>query len=248
MPQVSFRITRHLPLTLAAPRELKYVRDSLYTLMAVDPAEVFGIMADDCKGSEDETGASRRNILDFLEQSAQQRADILESGNNVEAEQVFRDGFISALPTCALAETRQVLGLLLPLSTISGRNASEERATDFCKTLTASLHHGSSQVLAAPLVRLFADLTKRTALVDARAALAFLGAHGGAVVGLAMDGDETGRAVVERMKNWVSRAIDAWRSSRKADADLTEAKVLPQLCSTILGAFLVSVSEHICVG
>jgi hypothetical protein len=53
--------------------------------MDVSPSDVFSMMAEDFKASEDETGASRRNILDFLVAAKEKRVEILESGDYIDS-------------------------------------------------------------------------------------------------------------------------------------------------------------------
>jgi len=138
-------------LTLAAPRELQLVRESIFILLSVSPTDVFAVMADDCKGSQEETGASRRNILEFLETAGKGPGPlrgILESGDYLDAEKVFREGFTEVLTTTAIAETRLVLGLLSPLSTVSGKNATIASTSAFIRIMTTSLHGGAAIALA----------------------------------------------------------------------------------------------------
>lgn len=228
---------------MVAPRELRHVRESLYTLLTVSPTDAFAVMADDCKGSEEETGASRRNILGYLEgPAASARRDILESGHNLDAEKVFREGFTEVLGTTAISETRLVVGLLIPLSTISGKHATIASTSAFVRTLTNSLHPGSSTALTQPLVRLFADLIRRKPPLDPRYATLFLSAHGGAVVALAIEKeDAVAVGLVEKLRLWTTGAIAAWSAkSSEEDQDVSLSRLAPTFCKTVLDALRVS--------
>ncbi len=200
-------------------------------------------MADDCKGSEEETGASRRNILEFLETpAASARKDILESGEHLEAEKVFREGFIDVLGTTAIAETRLVLGLLVPLSTVSGKNATMASASGFARTMTSSLHPGSSTALTQPLIRLFADFVTRNPSIEPRYALLFLSAHGGAVVAMAVEKqDPAAKGLVDKLRAWTSGAIVAWSGkAAEEEQDVSASSLVPSFSRTMLDASLVS--------
>lgn len=227
---------------MTAPRELKHVRESLYTLLTVSPTDVFAVMADDCKGSEEETGASRRNILEFLEIPAASVKEILESGNHLDAEKVFREGFIDVLTTTAIAETRLVLGLLIPLSTVSGKRATTGSSSAFIRTMTTSLHPGSSTALTGPLVRLFAEFIDRDPPVDPRYALLFFSAHGGAVVALALEKqDSRAKGLIERLKAWTGAAVKSWSDkASEEEGDVSAQTLVPRLCTTLVDALLVS--------
>ena len=230
-------------LTFPAPRELKHVQESLLALLSVSPADVFTVMTDDCKGSEEETGASRRNILAFLEgPAAEARRDILESGDHVDAEKTFHSGFIDVLQTTAIAETRLVLGLLLPLSIFSGRNASPASASAFCKTLAGSLHRGSSTALTQPLIRLFAAFVGRNPPLDPRYALMFLSNHGAALIALALEKqDGVAVGLVERSRGWTAGALILWlKGTLDSDQDISSSSLIPAFCNTTLDGLMVS--------
>ena len=200
-------------------------------------------MADDCKGSEEETGASRRNILEFLEgPAAGARRDILESGSHLDAEKIFRDGFIEVLGTTAIAETRLVLGLLVPLSTLSGKNATIAASSTFIRSMTSSLHPGSSTALTQPLIRLFADYVGRKPPLDPRYALLFLSEHGGPLINLAIEKHEVNAlALVEALKGWIKDALTLWTGTAvDREEHVAGTNLVPRYCKTILQALSVS--------
>ncbi|RXK42312.1 hypothetical protein M231_00302 [Tremella mesenterica] len=229
-----------LQLLECPPLELQYVRESLYNLLSVRPSDVIGIMADDCRGSEEETGASRRNILDFISESTTVLGPILHSGNDLKSEQVFRDGFFEVLSTTAIAETRQVLSCLMPLSTISGKNSTKEIATRYMKALTDSLHEGSSEGLTAPLIKLFAQFIDKNPPVDVRAVMACWAAHGAVILSTGLEkGNDVALNLIERLRKWIPQAMMGWANGETGgDPDWTEEKLVPRLCDTLLNALL----------
>lgn len=218
------------------------MHEALFTLLSVSPVDVFAVMADDCRGSEEETGASRRNILDFLQLHCQQaREDTLESGRNLEAEETFRKGFEAVMETTAIAETRLILGLILPLSTVSGENATVASTSRFVRTLTKSLHAGSSSALTQPLVKLFAELCHRTSKMDGREALGFWAEHGSATLILALDReDKYAKELLGKLEGHVNSAVKSWKGKEKADAELSEDKVVLPVVISLLKPVLVS--------
>ena len=104
--------------------------------METSPVDVIEVMADNCKGTEVETGTSRRNVLEFLTKHAsEQRRRLLEAGANVEAEKAFQSGFESVLRICgADSEEGKVVGSLLAslsinrssVSTFSGKSVQHQ--------------------------------------------------------------------------------------------------------------------------
>lgn len=228
-----------LRLRSAAPSEVKHVRQALYDLLDVSAADVLSMMAEDCKGAEEETGASRRNVLDFLQSAKEKRAEILESGRNLEAEKVFAEGFYDVMGTTAIAETRQILGLLLPLSTVSGKNSTPHTTGKFAKALSRCLHSNSPVGLTTPLLRLWAELDKRNPRLDPRWTLYFLAEHGAAVVSLVADKDDKmAREVLLSPIRDISKLRKAL--DQRVSGDLDERKLLPAFAQTILDAALVS--------
>lgn len=210
--------------------------------MDISPSDVFSMMAEDCKGSEDETGASRRNILDFLVAAKDKRSEILESGDHIDAECVFADGFYEVMATTAIAETRQILGLLLPLSTISGRRATSESTGKFAKTLTKCPHPDSSPGLASPLVRLWIDLDKRHRWMDPGWTLYFLADHGAAVVSLMADKEDK---QAKELLLFPTRDPSKLRKSLEymSAPELDQEKLLPSFASTMVKSALVSPTD-----
>lgn len=98
--------------------------------MEISPVDVINVMADNCKGSETETGTSRRNVLEFLSHHASdQRKMLLESGKNMEAETAFKSAFESVLEVLSAGseDRKVVLGLLESLAT-NPRHKSDEKA------------------------------------------------------------------------------------------------------------------------
>lgn len=197
-------------------------------------------MAEDCKGSEDETGASRRNILDFLQASKVKRIEILESGNHLDAERVFADGFYEVMRTTAIAETRQILGLLLPLSTISGHNATSEITGKYAKALVQCLRPDSSNGLTSPLVKLWMELDKRHSRLHPRWTLLFLADHGAAVVSLMVDKDDKQARELLLLPARDLTRLERSLGERGHVAELDKRKLLPAYTSTLLEAASVS--------
>lgn len=180
-------------------------------------------MVDDCKGSEEETGASRRNILDFLEQTASVR-ELLESGQDLSAEEAFK-GFYDALGSCEPAEQRQILGMLASSSTITGKNATEGAAAEYASRLTTTLREGSSTSSTTPLIRLFAKFLDRTPPLNPQSIVGFLAAHGGAVVSLALEKvDKDAVKILDQLK----LLVPANTPRGKVAADFVKA-ILPEV-------------------
>lgn len=179
------------------------MRTSLLILLDVAPADVLAVMADDCKGSEEETGASRRNILDFIEQQARTfREEKLESGKDLDAEEAFREGFYLALASCESTEKKQILGMILPLSTVSGKNSTAERSGEYARYLTESLSARASSNSTTPYIKLFTAFLDRNPPLDPRFIFDFLAAHGGVVVSLAFEkADKMAIALLHRLRS-----------------------------------------------
>jgi hypothetical protein len=228
-----------------APAELRHVKKALFTLLDVSPSEVFSIMAEDCKGSEADTGASRRNILEFLNTDAKaKRRELLESGKYIEAEQTFSAGFYDVLTTTAIAETRMILGLLLPLSTISGRNSTKTSSGRYAKTLIKCLHSKSSMGMTIPLIKLWEDFAARADGLDPRWTLCFLADHGAAVVQAAMEkGDKEAKSILEYPNTNSSSRFRRYFDDRdrdRSDPELETRRLVPLFAQTTLNSALVS--------
>lgn len=203
--------------------------------MDVSAADVFSMMAEDCKGSEDETGASRRKILDFLQASSAKRAEVLESGKDVEAEKAFAEGFYEVIQTTAFAEKRQILTLLLSLSTISGRNATPATTGRYAKAVTRCLKPNSPVALTTPIIRLWAELLKRKPELDPRWTIYFLADHGAAVVSLLTDKQDK-----QAQEILLAHTLDPRRLIRsvedRTDRDLGAKDLVPDFAETMLKA------------
>jgi hypothetical protein len=182
------------------------VKDVLQTLLSISPTDVFSVMVDDCRGSEEETGASRRNIVEYLRSDAVDvRKRVLESGDNLEAEKVFREGFLDVLRRTAVAESRVILEILIPLSTVSGRNATRETMEAFLRALSRAIPSLST---AEPFIRIFDDFLGRDPALDSISPFRFLADHGGAVVRMAIAEDPAGVRIVERLRRWTVEAVE----------------------------------------
>lgn len=225
---------------------MKHVRDSLYTLMTVAPSDVFAVMADDCRGSEEETGASRRNILDFLYHDARDaRRDILETGSNLEAEKFFREGFTQVLRAVPQVDVKPILEMLLPLSTISGKDAIEAAKAVFFKTLTHSVPRDSPVEAVWPIIGVFVEFIKRAEPRDSRYPLLFLAAHGPAVVELGLQKqDNLAKKVLDHLDGWVEDAVARWGNGEGTvgEQDVLPQSLVPAFVSSILPTLLVRTS------
>jgi hypothetical protein len=201
-------------------------------------------MAEDCKGSEAETGASRRNILEFLNTDAKsQRKELLESGKYIEAENTFSSGFYDVLSTTAIAETRLILSLLLPLSTISGRNCTRASSGKFAKTLIKCLHPKSSIGLTMLLIKLWDDFTTKADGLDPRWMICFLADHGEAVVQAALEkGDKEAKSILEYPNTNTSKRLGRYfaRDNDRSEPELETRKLIPVFAQTMLDPVLVS--------
>lgn len=227
-----------------APSELRHVKQALFALLDVSPSEVFSIMAEDCKGTEAETGASRRNILEFLYTDAKsKRKELLESGKYIEAENTFSSGFYNVLGTTAIAETRLVLSLLLPLSTISGRNSTRASSGKFAKTLIKCLHPRSSVGMTMPVIKLWVEFVGRADGLDPSWMLCFLADHGDAVVQAAIEkGDKEAKSILEYPNTSGSSRLRRYfdRDADRSEPDLEARKLLPAFAQTMLNTVFVS--------
>jgi hypothetical protein len=225
---------------MSEPSEREHVHNSLHTLLSVSAADTFDVMADDCQ-SEEQSGASRRNILNFLtDQAKQERAKSLESGDDMEAEDIFREGFYAVLKVAAPAEQTLVLSLLLPLSSISGKHATRERASTFCRHLTESIEPRSSSDITLPVIDLLGDLVKRKAPVDPRCLVSFLANHGAVVLGLAVDhASATAVDLIKRVNEWTEQAIDEWKVGKESGEGEAEEQLAPAFGVTMVDAVLV---------
>jgi len=186
-------------------------------------------MAEDIKASEEESG---RHILNFLLKDATtQRKEILESGNYVDAEKVFADGFYDILPT-SQTKSLMILELLGTLSTISGRNADRASMGRYAKALTRSIR--PTEIGA---IKLWDDFTGKANL-DPRWTIYFLAEHGGNVVKAAIGDDKIARSILEFYN---TQSQSRWRRimDDRDEKDLEIRSLLPKFAQTMIEAIVV---------
>jgi hypothetical protein len=225
-----------------APNELKHVRDSIFTLLSVSPNDVFAVMLDDFRGSEEETGASRRNILEFLYKVAgEERKKLLESGDRLDVEKTFREGFGDLVASLPWNEAVKVLAMMVRLSTISGRNRTEETCGDFARILRKALRPGRGGKELEELLGLFDLFMKKNPPVDSRGVLVFFATHGEGVVELAFEADSAvaRKIIVDHLDEWVEDSQKIWRSDTRG-RDFKEKEVGPDFCVALLRGLRVS--------
>ncbi|WVR09327.1 hypothetical protein IAU60_006393 [Kwoniella sp. DSM 27419] len=224
-----------LQLLACQPRELKHVRESLHTLLSVAPVDVFSVMSDDCRGSEEETGASRRNIIEYLYKgTADLRRDILESGNNTPAEDAFREGFMNVLDLVRGDEARMLLEMLVSLPTVSGGQASPAFKRRFLRALTRSIPPNSKPETTLALIRLFNTFIDKVSPVDSRYLVLFMVDHGAEVVRTGVTGREaSAKGLLERLKRGVDGAIAGW-SSNGEEEGMTFASAVSKFYRSVL--------------
>jgi hypothetical protein len=186
-------------------------------------------MIDDCRGSEAETGASRRNIIQYLRTDAVElRQRVLETGEDLEAEKVFRDGFMDVLGKMG-SEGKLVLEMLLPLSTISGKNATTSQVGAFVRAI-ADLPGERND---PEVVHMFDDFAGRNPPIDPRDVLPFFVGHGGMTVKLALQQDAAAIRIVERLSRWAGEAA----SHAQEREGLRERDVL-RFCTAVFDAIV----------
>nr|ODN91944.1 hypothetical protein L203_01198 [Cryptococcus depauperatus CBS 7841] len=242
-----FRLpSRGCKLNEAETRELKYVRESLHTLLTVSPSDVFSVMADDCRSSEDETGASRNNILDFLEyDSVTDRSELLESGKHTDVEDTFRREFVSVLPEVNQDEKKKIIKLLIPLSTVSGNNTSPETVAETVKNITRLATPESSLKKTQPIIQLFKEYLNRLPInFDTRLPLYFLSYHGAAVTQLSLKNDIPARDLMENCRSWALQSLEKWNDEKMVDdSDLVERDVVRGFVEGVLKSFVDGVKS-----
>lgn len=205
-------------------------------------------MADDCCGSEEETGASRRNILEYLSKDAAAvRKETLESGRHPQTEKIFREGFIRVLAAAKPDEARLVVDMLLPLASISGSSiatATPEASSAFIKALATSCPRRSSISVTKALLSPLNTFLSRKPPFDPRYLLSFVALHGEALIELAFEGDSTAKRILEHLRLAVPRSVDAWRSRRNDDDNndpiLEERVLVKAFAREIVVAVVVS--------
>lgn len=252
-------------------QELKYVRESIHTLLAVSPADVFSVMADDCRGSEEETGASRQNILKFLSPpspssstgiSLDTRRRLLESGDHTDVEDVFREEFLGVITPTQQSQNGQskgiskdekmtILKLVIPLSTVTGRNATTPTVRRVSNLITDLVPPGSQAKEVQPVVQLFnsfilslslsqQDKEKQNVL-DPRLPIVFFAKHGQAITQLALGNDMPSRKMVEGLKMWNEESLRRWQerdTDVEVDVEVTREKVVKQILPALLASTL----------
>jgi hypothetical protein len=208
----------------------------------VSPSEVFSVMLDDFRGSEEETGASRRNILSFLYKDAsEQRKVILESGNNLDAEKIFRNGFTDIIPSLPWSEGVKVLSMLARLSTISGKKATVDMSGEYLRTLRKALKGDEGNDKVGGLIKVFEEFLGRRPPVDPRAVLVFLSAHGEGIVRLALEKEDrpSREFLLHGLAEYVEDSVKKWNVGGK-DQEFEEGKVGPDFCEGLLRGLKVS--------
>jgi hypothetical protein len=218
---------------------LKEVKIVLDALMDMSPVHVIEVMADDCKGSEEETGASRRNIIEYLSKDCVLfRRNHLESGQTPDAEEIFRKGFLDVLKTASASEAVMILEMLVPLPSISGPIAKKETTTSFVRALTDSLKGGSSISRSSRHIQIFASLAEKQSSLDPKAALYFFSRHGAAVIqSLLIKGDPVSLGLIKRLRGWVHEAVKQWEREALSD---TDKKVVRRCLGDMLEEIAVS--------
>lgn len=224
-----------------APEELKVVKATLYKLLQLAPGQVFGVMADDCKGSEEETGASRRNIVEYLykdEDCALIRRLILDSGGNKEAEDIFRTEFMEVLKTATSTESRWILEMLVTLPSVSSKAAKPETTTAYVKALANSVKAGSAAKNTTQLIELFAEFLKRQPSVDPLVALSFFERHGAAVIeSLLYNNGKAALDVVKQLQGWSHKIYQQWEAGGQSHE---EGKAVKRSITPMIRELLVS--------
>lgn len=211
---------------MTAPSELVHVKKALFDLLEVSPSDVFSMMAEDVKSSEEESGL---NILNFLwKDAAAQRKEILESGRYIEAEETFSNGFYEVLPSSK--EAVLILELLGTLSTISGRNASRESKGRYAKAVT-------KYTTSTTAIKMW-DSFARKASPDPRWTIYFLAEHGGSVVKAAMGDDQVAKGILEFHQ---TESQSRWRRifEDRDKKDLDTRTLLPKFATTMIEAIIV---------
>lgn len=198
-------------------------------------------MADDCKGSEEETGASRRNILEYLykdEDCTLIRRLILDSGGNKEAEDIFRTEFMEVLKTATATESRWILEMLVTLPSVSSKSAKPETTSAYVTALADSVNAGSRAKSTTQLIELFAEFLKRQPSVDLLVALYFFERHGAAVIESLLDNN--GKAalnLVKHLQSWSRTIFEQWESGGQSNE---EGKAVKRSITPMIGELLVS--------
>ncbi|TYJ57261.1 hypothetical protein B9479_001994 [Cryptococcus floricola] len=226
-----------LQLLASQPRELEAVTQALVDLLFIASPDVFSVMADDCKGSEAETGASRDNILRFLKyQGAPALKKLLHSGNHRDAEERFRNEFEGVLSSggLGLEEKVTVINLLVPLSTVSGANARAESTNQFIKLITDSFPSMTPIADKSRVTHILKELVGRlhqyhpnNPPYDARYILYFFSVHGAGLTFSLFkpEGDGRAKEMLEGLKEWLAQAEVLWSFGQVRDPCLDKVRV-----------------------
>jgi hypothetical protein len=211
--------------------------------MAVSPVETIEILAEECRNADG--GDARRNIIDFLEKySAAQRAELLYSGKNLKVEDTFSREFERLIKSASEpGEAIAIVRMLIPLSTISGKNARREDAARFTKVIAEAVSSNAPANAREEIIEVFDEFLSRNPPVDPREILRFYGVHGRTFAKMALDGKSKGvMRQVEMLKKVVSEALELWR---RGSNEPDESKIAPNFCRAILSRTLVSLGNHL---
>nr|KIR49342.1 hypothetical protein I312_01497 [Cryptococcus bacillisporus CA1280] len=226
-------------------------------------------MADDCRGSEEETGASRQNILKFLSPpspssstgiSLDTRRRLLESGDHTDVEDVFREEFLGVINPTQQSQNGQskgiskdekmtILKLVIPLSTVTGRNATTPTVGRVSNLITDLVPPGSQAKEVQPVVQLFNSFIsslslsqqdkEKQNLLDPRLPIVFFAKHGQAITQLALGNDMPSRKMVEGLKVWSEESLRRWKErdmNVEVDVEVTREKVVKQILPALLAS------------
>lgn len=223
---------------------MKQVHIGLCELFQTAPVDCIRAIIDECLDSEEGEGSSRRNTLNFLvNTAAQQRRDILESGNHPKAEEALRSGFNKVLEKKKIgsADTLTILRLTMSLSTISGRNATKRDAGEFAEQMMESLSTTGARGPREDLIRLFGEYMDKNPPLDPREALRSLKKHFDVLAAMALEkNDVAAKRIVDKMEVWAREAIDLW--ARDRTDEFPQEKIVTSFCKTMVLDILVSPS------
>ncbi|KAK8854546.1 hypothetical protein IAR55_003285 [Kwoniella newhampshirensis] len=243
-----------LQLLASQPKELKYVRESLHTLLAVSPFDVFSVIVDDCRAqSEDETGVSRRNIIEFLYHDARDdRRGYCESGKYPQVEDVFREGFLEVLSMTkgiGREEKEKIIKMLIPLPSVSGDKATEGTREVFCRSLIKLISTKSSPEETQPIIGLFKEfLDRSTTANDPRIPLLLFATHGTAVTKLGMEKNEpTAKKLITDLSGYAEGALKIWGRGERGDT-LSEEILTPQVIESVLPPVIDACDNYVRTG
>ncbi|ORX38269.1 hypothetical protein BD324DRAFT_346271 [Kockovaella imperatae] len=216
-----------LQLLECPPRELRLIHEQIFTLLSISPNDVFAVALDDIRANE-ETGASRQNIINFLSRDAKPKLDsLLSEGDHQDAEEMLQNGLEDVCATASGEDKEAILNLMGSLPRISGPRASSSAVRRFVKFVTRSVKAGSSVDKTAPIVKVFAGFAKRAPSdLDAVEALAFPADHGTAMISLSLEKrDESAMTILDKTVRWIALAGKylAGKDGQGLAADIAEA-------------------------